>query len=39
VSHVAQIQEMRNAYKTIIGELEEKNHAEDLGVDGMIVLE
>jgi len=30
--------EMRNAYKILVGELE-KDHAEDLGLDGMIILE
>jgi hypothetical protein len=32
--HVACMGEMRNAYKILVGELERKNHSEDLGIDG-----
>jgi hypothetical protein len=30
---------MRNAYKTLIRKSEGNNHAEDLGIDGKIILE
>jgi hypothetical protein len=30
---------MRNAYKILVGKHEGKNHSEDLGVDGGIILE
>jgi hypothetical protein len=30
--------EMRNAYKIPLGKCERKNHSEDLGVDGKIIL-
>jgi hypothetical protein len=30
--------EMKNMYKIFIGEPRGKNHPEDLGVDGMIIL-
>jgi hypothetical protein len=29
---------MRNAYKILVGRPEVKNHSEDLGVDGRIIL-
>jgi hypothetical protein len=32
-------QEMRNAYKVVAKKPEGKNHSEDLGVDGKIILE
>jgi hypothetical protein len=38
--HVARMAEIRNAYKIVIGKREGKrDHAEDLGVDGRIILE
>jgi hypothetical protein len=30
---------MRNAYNTVVGKPEGKNHSEDLGVDGKIISE
>jgi hypothetical protein len=30
---------MRNAYKTVVGKTEEKNHLEDQDVDESIILE
>jgi hypothetical protein len=30
--------EMRNLYKIVVGKPEDKNHSEDLGVDGRIVF-
>jgi hypothetical protein len=30
---------MRNSYKILVGKPERKNHSEDLGVDGKIILE
>jgi hypothetical protein len=29
--------ELSNAYKSLVGKPEEKNHLEDLGVDGRII--
>jgi len=37
--HVACIQKLRNAYKILIGKLKGKDHSEDLGIDGKIILE
>jgi hypothetical protein len=37
--YVARVGEMRNAYKILVGNLNEKDHSENLGVDGKIVLE
>jgi hypothetical protein len=31
--------ETRNAYKILVGNPEGKDHLEDLGVDGIIILE
>jgi hypothetical protein len=31
--------EMRNAYEILVGKPEGKNHSEDLGVDGKIILD
>jgi hypothetical protein len=31
--------EMRNAYKILVGKHERKNHFEDPGVEGKIILE
>jgi hypothetical protein len=33
------MEEMRNAYKILVGELERKRHSEDVGLDGKIILE
>jgi hypothetical protein len=37
--HVARMGEMRNAYKISVGKLKWKDHLQDLGVDGKIILE
>jgi hypothetical protein len=37
--HVADMEEIRNAYKILVGEPERKNHSEGIGVDGRIILE
>jgi hypothetical protein len=39
VGHVARMEEMRNSYNILIGKSERKNHLEDLGIDGGIILE
>jgi hypothetical protein len=31
--------EMRNGYKILVGKLKGRDHSEDLGVDGRIILE
>jgi hypothetical protein len=36
--HVVRLGEMRNANKILVGKPERKNHSEDLGVDGRIIL-
>jgi hypothetical protein len=36
--HVTRVGEMRNAYNTLVGNLKRRDHSEDLGVDGRIVL-
>jgi hypothetical protein len=36
---VVRMGEMRNAYNVLVGRPEEKNHLEDLGIDGRIILE
>jgi hypothetical protein len=36
--HVARMGNMRNAYKFLLESLTGRDHAEDLGVDGRIVL-
>jgi hypothetical protein len=33
------MEEMRNAYNILVGKPKGKNHSEDLGVDGKIILE
>jgi hypothetical protein len=35
---VAQMGEMRNVYSILVGKPEGKNHLEDLGIDGKIIL-
>jgi len=37
--HGARVGEMRNAYKSLVRKLKERDHAEDLGVDVRIILE
>jgi len=37
--HVARMGKMINAYSILNGKPEGKNHSEDLGVDGEIILE
>jgi hypothetical protein len=37
--HVARTGEMRNVFKILVGKPEGKNHSEELGVDGWIILE
>jgi hypothetical protein len=37
--HVASMGEMKNTYHILVGKPEGKNHLEDLGVDGKIILE
>jgi hypothetical protein len=32
------MEKMRNAYKTLVGKHEGKNHLEDLGVDGSVMI-
>jgi hypothetical protein len=39
VGHVAHMGEMRNAYKIWLENLKGRDHLEDLGVDGRIILE
>jgi hypothetical protein len=36
--HVTRMGERRDAYRVLMGKLEGKNHLEDPGVDGMIIL-
>jgi hypothetical protein len=36
--HVARMEERRGAYKVLVEKLEGKNHLEDPGVDGRIIL-
>jgi hypothetical protein len=36
--HAARVGEMRNVYKIFVGRHEGKNHPEDLGIDGRIIL-
>jgi hypothetical protein len=30
--------EMRNVYKTLVGSLKGKDHSEDFGIDGSVIL-
>ena len=36
--HVAPMGERRGVYRVLVGKSEGKNHLEDLGVDGKIIL-
>ena len=38
VWHVARMGERRGAYRVLVGKLEGRNHFEDPGVDGRIIL-
>jgi hypothetical protein len=37
--HVTSMEETRNASQILVGEPEGRNHLEDLGVDGKVILE
>jgi hypothetical protein len=37
--HIARMEDIRNAYNILVGKSEGKNHSEDLGIDGKIILE
>jgi hypothetical protein len=39
VGHIANIGEMRNVYKILVRKPEGRDHVEDLGQDGRIILE
>ena len=36
--HVARMGDMRNAHRVLVGNLMERGHLEDLGVNGRIIL-
>jgi hypothetical protein len=36
--HVASVGEMRNAYKILVTNLKGRDHMEDFGVDGKVIL-
>jgi hypothetical protein len=36
--NVVRLRELRNSYKVLVGKPEGKNHSEDLGVDGDLIL-
>jgi hypothetical protein len=36
--HIARMRKMRNVYNILVGKPEGKNHSEDLGIDGRIIL-
>jgi hypothetical protein len=36
--HVVCMEEIRNACNILVGKLEGKNHLEDLGIDGRVIL-
>jgi hypothetical protein len=38
VGHVAHMWERRGVYRVLVGKPEGKNHLEDLGIDGRIIL-
>jgi hypothetical protein len=38
VGAVAHVGERRGAYRVLVGKLRERDHLEDLGVDGRIIL-
>jgi hypothetical protein len=37
--HVTCMDEMSNAYKILFGNLKERDHSEELGIDGKIILD
>jgi hypothetical protein len=37
--HVASVGKMRNMYSILVGSLKGRDHSEDIGVDGKIILE
>jgi hypothetical protein len=37
--HVVRAGDMRNIYRLLAGKLERRDHLEDLGVDGKIILD
>jgi hypothetical protein len=39
MGYIAPMREMKIAYKILIGKPEGKNHSEDLGIDGRMILE
>jgi len=39
VGHVARMGDIRNAYKILVGNLQKRDHLEDLVIGGMIILE
>jgi hypothetical protein len=39
IGHIACMGGMRNAYKFWLGNLKGRDHAEDLGIDGRIILD
>jgi hypothetical protein len=39
VEHIACLGEMANAYKILLENLKGRDHLEDLGIDGRIILE
>jgi hypothetical protein len=36
--HVARMEDRRDAYRVLVGKPEERNHLEDPGIDGRIIL-
>jgi hypothetical protein len=38
VEHVPRVGERRSVYRVLVGKLEGKNHLEDPGVDGRVIL-
>jgi hypothetical protein len=36
--HVARMGEMRNAHKILVGNLKQREHSEDLGVGGSMIV-
>jgi hypothetical protein len=39
VGHVERVEEIRNAYNTLVGNLKGRDNSEELGVDGRIILD
>jgi hypothetical protein len=39
LGHVARMGQKRNAYNILVGNLKERDHLEDIGVDGRVILE